>query len=285
MQVSLAGAGLMGHGLGVNILKAGHGLKVLAHHSRTNIENLLKQGAVEAADIAGLAQGADVVLLCLPGSREVEAMVERLAPLMASSSVIVDLSTSDPGSSEKLAKWLSGFSIGFVDAPMAGGPEQALAGEVGLLMGGDEAIIEKIRPVLSCFAARMAHMGGAGAGHSAKLVSNYLVTGMIALIADSFAVAKKANIDGKLVYEVMLAGSGNSGALRKMAGPACQGDFDGYKFSIQNASKDIRYFMKMAGGLKAASPLARDIEKFFATAERQGDASRNVSQLLRGTLA
>ena len=282
MQVSLAGAGLMGHGLGRNILKAGHGLKVLAHVKRANIDDLVGHGAREVQDIAALAQNVDVVLLCLPGSREVEAMVEKLAPLMAADSVIVDMSTSDPQSSAKLAKWLHGFGIGFADAPIAGGPEQALNGEVGLLVGAQADVFAKIKPLLSCFAARIAHMGEPSAGHAAKLVSNYLVTGMIALIADSFRVAKMADVKNDLLYEVMLAGSGNSGALRKMAGPAIQGDFDGYKFSLAHAAKDIRYFLKMAEGLKAASPLARDVEKFFAQAKAQNDETRNVSQLLQG---
>lgn len=284
MQIGLAGAGLMGHGLGRNILKAGHGLAVLAHRRREAVEDLIAHGAREVADVAGLSAGVDIVLLCLPGSREVEAMVEKLAPVMRPGQIIVDASTSDPASSVKLAKWLEGFGIGFADAPMAGGPEQAMAGETGVLAGASAEVFEKLRPMFSCYANRVAHMGEAGRGHAAKLVSNYLVTGMIALIADCFAVAKAADVNAAKLYDVMLAGSGNSGALRKMAGPALEGDFDGYKFAIANAAKDIGYFVKMAEGLKAASPLARDVEKFFTAAKGQGDAGRNVSELLRPSI-
>jgi 3-hydroxyisobutyrate dehydrogenase-like beta-hydroxyacid dehydrogenase len=284
MIIGLAGAGLMGHGLGRNLLKHGHELRVIAHKKRMIVDDLVVHGAREVSSPEALAEGADILLLCLPGSREVETFVESLSPHLKAGQIIVDAGTSDPSSCARLAVTLQKIGVGFADAPMAGGPEQASAGETGVLVGASADIFTRIEPMLSCYAKTIAHMGDVGRGASAKLVSNYLVTGMISLIADCFAVAQAADVDATKLYEVMLAGSGNSGALRKMAGPALQGDFDGYKFALANAGKDIGYFVKMSQGLNALSPLAQEIEHCFKRALEKGDPQRNVSQLLRGSI-
>lgn len=274
----------MGHGLGRNLLKHGHQLSVIAHKKRQVVDDLVAHGAHEVSSLEELAEGADILLLCLPGSREVEAFVESLIPHLKSGQIIVDAGTSDPSSCQKLAVRLQEMGVGFADAPMAGGPEQALAGETGVLVGASADIFASIHPMLSAYAKTIAHMGEVGRGASAKLVSNYLVTGMISLIADCFAVAKAADVDAGKLYEVMLAGSGNSGALRKMAGPALQGDFDGYKFALANAGKDIGYFKDMATQLNALSPLAEEIERSYQAVLKTGDPQRNVSQLLKGSV-
>lgn len=284
MRIGLAGAGLMGHGLGRNLLKNGHALRVIAHRRREFVDDLVAHGAIEVSMPQQLAEASDIILLCLPGSPQVEAFVESVLAHLQPGQIILDASTSNPVSCQKLAALLLEKGVGFADAPMAGGPEQALAGETGVLVGAQADVFAKIEPVLACYANRIAHMGAPGRGASAKLVSNYLVTGMISLIADCFAVARAADVDAAKLYDVMLAGSGNSGALRKMAGPALQGDFDGYKFAIANAAKDIGYFKEMATQLGALSPLAEEIEHSFARALEAGDPQRNVSQLLKGSI-
>lgn len=284
MRIGLVGAGLMGRGIGLNLLRKGYGLTVLAHRKREVVDELVAHGAREAASPADLAGASEVVMLCLPGSDQVEAMVTALLPGLCRDSIIVDTSTSDPSSSLALAARLKASGIHFADTPMAGGPEQAMAGETGVLVGAEMEVFNRIKPVLSCFASRIAHMGGPGRGHAAKLVSNYLVTGMIALIADCFATAKAAGLDAAKLYDVMLAGSGNSGALRKMAGPALEGDFNGYRFALANAAKDINYFLKMAEGLHSDSELAKVVQAFFAREANKGDPQRNVSELLKGSI-
>jgi 3-hydroxyisobutyrate dehydrogenase-like beta-hydroxyacid dehydrogenase len=284
MKIGLAGAGLMGHGLGRNILKAGHGLAVLAHSKRAAVDDLVAHGGVEVDSAAALARASDIVLLCLPGSPQVEALIRAMEGELRPGMIIVDASTSEPASSKRLAEGLAKLGVGFADAPMAGGPEQAMAGETGVLVGATDLVFASIQPLLSCYATRIAHMGAVGSGHSAKLVSNYLVTGMIALIADAFGATRAAQVDAAKLYEVMLAGSGNSGALRKMVGPALEGDFDGYKFAMANAAKDISYFVNMADGLGCKSPLAEVVAAFFAREKAEGDPQRNVSQMLKASL-
>ena len=280
-RIGLAGAGLMGHGIGVRLLAAGFPLGVVAHRNRAPVEDLVARGATEAADMAALAQASDIVILCLSNSAAVEQVVRAMTPHLAAGAIVIDTGTSDPNSTRRLAAALAGRGVGFCDAPMTGGPEQAEKGEVGLLLGADEATAGAIMPVLRAFAARVAHFGEPGAGHAAKLVSNYLVTGMIALVADAFRAADAAGVDRARLYEVMLLGSGNSGVLRKMAGPAVtDGDYDGYRFALANAAKDLGYYREMAEAGGYLSALAETLGETYRRHLETRDGEANVSRLI-----
>ena len=160
---------------------------------------------------------------------------------------------------------------------MASGPRPATAPSTT-----DEGVTVavRIRPLLACFATTIRHFGPPGSGHTAKLISNYLVTGMVALVAEAFGAARAAQIDWKDLYEVMLNGSGNSGVLRKMVEPALKGDFDGYRFALANAAKDIGYYAALAESLGCASGLTESVAEVFARAVEAGHGGRNVSHLL-----
>jgi 3-hydroxyisobutyrate dehydrogenase-like beta-hydroxyacid dehydrogenase len=223
---------------------------------------------------------ADVIILCLTTTRVVEETLQNLMPDLRPGQIILDAGTSDPGSTRRLARELAGIGAGFADIPLTGGPEQAERGELGVLCGADEAVFTRIAPVLSCFATTVRHFGPPGAGHTAKLISNYLVTGMVALVAEAFGAARQAGIDWKSLYEVMLNGSGNSGVLRKMVAPALEGDFDGYRFALANAAKDIGYYADLAETLGCRTALAEAVAETFAKALETGHGGRNVSRLL-----
>ena len=170
--------------------------------------------------------------------------------------------------------------MAYADIPLTGGPEQAEQGALGVLCGATPETFARIQPLLACFATTIRHFGPPGSGHTAKLISNYLVTGMVALVAEAFGAARAATIDWKDLYEVMLNGSGNSGVLRKMVEPALKGDFDGYRFALANAAKDIGYYAELAKGLGCNSKLTESVAEVFARAVETGHGGRNVSHLL-----
>jgi 3-hydroxyisobutyrate dehydrogenase-like beta-hydroxyacid dehydrogenase len=283
MQIGFIGVGLMGQGMVINLLNAGHGLRVMAHRNRAPVEAVVARGAREARQFAELARDAAVVMLCVDNAQTVETLVEKLKPHLTAGQIIIDTTTSDPQVTERLAIDLARQKVGLADAPITGGPEQVLAGEAGALVGAEAETFRIIEPVLGCFCSRIAHFGPAGAGHRAKLISNYLACGMVSLIADSYRAARQAGVDWSKLYDVQLLGSTNSGALRKMVGPALKGDYDGYRFSIANAAKDMRYYCDLAERLGFLSPLARDTQMTFQAAIGHGE--KNVSRLLDPAVA
>jgi len=280
MRIGFIGAGLMGHGMALNLLKGGHALHVIAHRNRAPIEDLLARGAREAGNLDKIAHDCDCIVLCLSSSKIVEETVAALRPGLRVGQIIIDASTSEPESTLRLAGELAALGIAYADAPVTGGPEQAAAAELGVLCGASPEVFARILPVLSCFATTVRHMGPVGSGHAAKLISNFLVTGMIALVTQAFGAARRADIDWRNLYDVMLKGSGNSGVLRKMVAPALEGDFEGYRFSLANAAKDIGYFKALASGLGLETSLADAVEGVFSAALAKGNGQQNVSRLL-----
>lgn len=279
MHIGLIGAGLMGHGMAANLLKHGHRVSVIAHRNRKPIDDLVAKGASEAKSLADIA-AADVIILCLTTSKVVAETLKGLKPHLRRGQIILDAGTSAPDASHRIAHELSAMGVGFADIPLTGGPEVAKRGELGILCGADGKTFAAIEPLLACFATTVRHMGPAGAGHTAKLISNYLVGGMVALVSEAFGAAHKAGLDWKDLYEAMLNGSGNSGVLRKMVAAALDGDFDGYRFSIANAAKDIGYYADLAEKLGCATPLSEAVAQVFGKAVETGHGGRNVSHLL-----
>ena len=279
MHVGVIGAGLMGHGMAANLLKHGHAVSVIAHRNRAPVEDLVAQGAVEAKDLAGIAK-AEAILLCVTTSRVVEETITGLKPHLRAGQIILDAGTSAPSATQRLAGELKALGIAYADIPLTGGPEQAEQGVLGVLCGASEETFARIKPLLDCFATTIRHFGPPGSGHTAKLISNYLVTGMVALVAEAFGAARKSHIDWQDLYAVMLNGSGNSGVLRKMVEPALKGDFDGYRFALANAAKDIRYYAEFAEKLGIRTQLTESVAEVFGRALESGHGGRNVSRLL-----
>jgi 3-hydroxyisobutyrate dehydrogenase-like beta-hydroxyacid dehydrogenase len=279
MHIGLIGAGMMGHGMAANLLKHGHEVSVIAHRNRGPVEDLVTKGAREARSLEEIA-AADVILLCVTTSKVVEDTIARLKPHLRPGSIIMDAGTSAPDATKLLAHDLKTMGVGYADIPLTGGPEQAEQGVLGVLCGAESDTFERIQPLLSCFATTIKHFGPPGSGHTAKLISNYLVTGMVALVAEAFGAARTAQIDWKDLYDVMLNGSGNSGVLRKMVEPALHGDFDGYRFALSNAAKDIGYYAELAEKLGCATRLTESVAEIFRQAVETGHGGRNVSHLL-----
>lgn len=280
MRIGFVGLGLMGSGMAGHLMAAGHELWLMAHRNRSFIDPLLRKGAHEAKDLTTLARESEVIILCLTTAKVVEETVAGLKPHLRRGQIIIDTGTTDPETTRRLVRELKAQGVAYADAPMAGGPEQVAKKEVGALIGADARTFAVIEPLISCYASRVKHFGPPGSGHVAKLISNYLVIGMIGLVTEAFTAARKAQVDWKDLYEVMLNGSGNSGVLRKMMEAALAGDFDGYKFSLANAAKDIGYYSALAQELGQLTPLTEAVEQIFVKAVATGHGGRNVSHLL-----
>jgi 3-hydroxyisobutyrate dehydrogenase-like beta-hydroxyacid dehydrogenase len=270
----------MGEPMARRLLEAGYNVSVAAHRNRKPVDALISAGADEATSYAAMAAACDVIMLCVSNSTVVETVVSEMRPSLKHGQIIIDTSTSDPEVTRNLAHELAKDGIGLCDAPLTGGPEQAAAGQLGVLLGAQDDQVERVMPILKAFANRIEHFGGAGSGHAAKLINNYLVCGMVALIADTYNSAHDAGIDWSKLFEVMQSGSSNSGALRKIVAPALEGDFDGYRFSLANAHKDMTYYIRLSDKLAGPSDLARSVMAEFDDAVERGLSDKMVSRLI-----
>ena len=270
---------MMGHGIALSLLRHGHQVSVKAHRNRAPVDDLVSRGAREAKTTAAIAE-ADVIILCVSTSEVVAETVADLTPHLRRGHIIIDCGTSAPAVTRELARLLATKGVTYADAPLTGGPDQSAKGELGVLCGAEADTFARIGPVLKCFATTVRHFGPPGSGHTAKLISNFLVTGMIALVTEAFTAARRADLDWRSLYEVMQNGSGNSGVLHKMMSGALDGGFDGYRFSIANAAKDIGYYREVAAELDCGSDLTEAVALPFVEALKAGRGGLNVSRLL-----
>ena len=275
-RIGFVGAGLMGHGMAKNLLAGGHPVTLIAHRNREPIESLLKIGAKEADDLNSLAEASDIVFICAPGSPQVEAIVAALKDGLAKGSVVIDCSTSQPTSSQKLAKELAEIGVAFADAPLGGTPVQAEAGELSSMVGASEDLFARIEPVIRCWAKTVDRIGDVGAGHTMKLLMNFISLGYGALYAEALSLAKKADIDVSTFYEVLSPSRMGCGFFETFFGYAHGGDVNAHKFTLTNALKDTTYLANLAEAVELVNPMCSAVRNSYAMAVATGgDGAEN----------
>lgn len=282
-HVGLIGAGLMGHGIGKNILAKGFKLSVLAHRNRQPVDDLLAKGAKEAKSPKELAAGCDMVITVVGNSMQMEDIVRRADGLLAGlkpGTIIADCTTAQPESTVALAAEITAKGGRFVDIPMTRTPKEAEAGKLGIMTGGDPATLAEIRPVLDCFSDTIVHCGDVGAGHKAKLINNMLSLGYAAVTAEALATAKKAGVDLNALRQIVTAGGANSVMFQRLAAYQIDGDNTQLQFAIANAQKDVRYFLQMAEALPMTSFVASAIHQLYAMSNGAGFGQNYVPEVI-----
>ena len=278
-KIGMVGIGLMGHGIARNIAKHGYPLVVLEHAGNQPLDELRAAGATSEASVKALAAQVDVLILCVTGTPQVEAVLlgpggalESLRP----GTVVIDCSTAVPSSTERVAQAVQAAGGRFLDAPMTRTPKEAHEGRLNLLVGGDAILFDECRPLLACFAENITHAGPVGAGHRMKLLHNYVSLGFVALLAEAGACAQRAGVAPEVLVDVLAKGGGGGAALERLRPYLTAQDASGLRFSMSNALKDLGYYNAMAEDTGAARQIAAAVQ---ATLE-QGVRSAGPDTLL-----
>ena len=281
-SIGFIGLGMMGHGIAKNLLAKGFALRFKAHRNRSTLQDLLDAGAVEVDTRAALAQ-ADIVILCVTGSPQVEEIVYGSDGLLAAARrglIVIDTSTAEPASSTRIRNDFAAKGVKFIDAPLARTPKEAEEGRLNTMVGAETADFETLRPVFAAFCENIIHVGPPGHGHVLKLVNNMLAMTQAAAIAEAMATAAKAGLSLQKVFDVISAGGVNSGIFQMMVGKALQGDLTGLKFAIGNAQKDLRYYTHLTEMLPTSSFIAEAAHQSFVQAANLGYGERFIASLL-----
>ncbi|MFL6663996.1 MAG: NAD(P)-dependent oxidoreductase [Rhizobacter sp.] len=282
LRIGLIGIGMMGHGIAKNLVAKGFPLTLKANRNRSTLGDLLVAGAKEAASNAAVAQASDIVLICVTSSPQIEDIVygnEGLLGAAREGLRIVDTSTAEPQSTERIRNDFAARGVRFIDAPMARTPKEAEEGRLNIMVGAEPADFDAIKPVLQAFCENIFHVGAPGSGHVLKLVSNMMAMTMAASIAEATAVAAKAGLRLDKLFEVISAGGVNSGIFQMMVGRMLQGDLAGLKFLIGSAQKDLRYYTHLAESLPVPSFLAEAAHQSFVQAANLGYADKFIASL------
>ncbi len=282
-RVGLIGVGLMGHGIGKNIVTKGLELTVVAHRNRAPVESLIALGATEAATPAELAKTCDLIILCVTGSPQVEEALYGESGIMKAAKpglIIADCSTAEPAATQRIAADLAAKGVHFCDTPMTRTPKEAEAGKLGLMIAGDTKVLDKIRPVLNCFADTIIYAGSAGAAHQLKLINNFLSLAHAAIAAEAINVAASAGVSIQALKDIVIAGGANSVMFERLIKVPLENDDTAAKFTIKNATKDLGYYKDMAAPLPVPSKLATLVHQLYADASADGYAERYVPRMV-----
>ncbi len=282
-RIGMIGLGLMGLGIATNIVRKGFALTAMEHPGNQPLGELIAAGAKTAATAQAVAQASDIVILVVNGSAQVEAILAGDTGLLAGlreGLTVIDCSTSMPGSTQQVAATLAQRGVRFMDAAMTRTPNEAMQGRLNLLVGGDAALLEECRPLLSTFAENIVHVGGVSAGHSMKLLHNFVSLGSVTLLAEAAACARRSGIDDVVFVEVLEKGGGWGAALERLKPFLLRGESSGLRFSMANALKDLGYYADMAHGAGAHDAAAQALQATMAAACKAVDPQTLVPELV-----
>ena len=284
-HIGFIGLGMMGRGMARHVLAGGHevGLLVRSKEGEARCADLLAAGAHPLATPADVAAMADVLIICVTGSPEVEDVM--LGPHgvlkgVKPGCIVVDCSTSQPNSTRQLCAVIEAKGARFLDAALTGTPKHAEDGQLNLLVGGDKAVLEQVRPVFALFAKNIFYCGEAGAGHTTKLLHQFVVLGNSAILAEAFSCARKTGVDLEVLCDVIDSGGANSTAFQRLRPYVLEGNDQMFRFSIGNAHKDMRYYARMTGEARVVSHLGDAVHNTYTVAINQGHAPHFIPHLV-----
>jgi 3-hydroxyisobutyrate dehydrogenase-like beta-hydroxyacid dehydrogenase len=242
LRAGIVGVGQMGGRMATRVREAGD--PIIAYDR--DAERLAASGIEPSASLAELVAAVDVVLLSLPDSSVIEPVMLEAGGVLEHArpgQVVVDLSTASPESTQRIHGAVADVGVDFLDAGISGGAKAADAGTLTVMVGGDAAALDRVRPVLERFASKIFHMGDSGAGHIAKLLNNFLNGISLAATAEVMLAAKLSGLDLETFLDVLNASSGVNFATLNRFPHIIHGDYLEGGLTGRLMAKDIRLYL------------------------------------------
>ena len=279
--IGFIGLGLMGSNM-VECLQKNGFKPVVMDLNKDAVAAVVARGATEAKTGKELAAACDIVMLCLTTSAVVEKLVYAEDGILAGikeGAVLIDFGTSIPSSTRKIGADLAKKGAGMIDAPLGRTPAHAKDGLLNIMAAGDKATFDKVKPVLDIQGENIFYLGALGAGHTTKLINNFMGMTTVCTMSQAFAVASRAGVDRQQLWEIMSTGPSNSPFMKFCKNYAVDGVSD-LGFSIANANKDLGYFLKMVEDLGTKAQIAEGTSANLQAAVDAGMGNGNVPEIM-----
>ncbi|MGS0536691.1 NAD(P)-dependent oxidoreductase [Pseudoalteromonas sp. SaAl2] len=278
--IGFIGLGLMGGNMVENLQNKGYELIVM-DLNKDAVAACVARGAKTTDSAKELAAAADIVMLCLTTSAIVEKVVYSEDGILAGikeGAVLVDFGTSIPSSTKKIGADLANKGVGMIDAPLGRTPAHAKDGLLNIMASGDIDTFNKVKPVLDEQGENVFHLGELGAGHTTKLINNFMGMTTVCAMSQAFAVADRAGVDRQQLFDIMSTGPSNSPFMQFCKNYAVDNVSD-LGFSIANANKDLGYFLQMVADLGTESKIAEGSSANLQAAFDAGMGQGNVPEI------
>ncbi len=288
-RIAFIGLGNMGGPMALNLLKAGHALRVF-DLNRPAVAEAVSAGAVAAADAAEAVHDAEVVVSMLPASRHVEGLYlgeNGLLGKIPVGALVIDCSTIAPASARKVAGAAGDRGLAMLDAPVSGGTAGAQAGTLTFIVGGPEATLERARPFLQAMGRNIFHCGDSGAGQVAKLCNNMALGAIMAVTGEAIALGVAHGLDPKVLSGMMAVSTGRSWATEVCNpwpgvlenAPASRGYAGGFGNDLM--LKDLGLAAEAAMGVGASIPMGELARNLYAMNSRAGNGRLDFSSVVK----
>jgi 3-hydroxyisobutyrate dehydrogenase len=279
VKTGFIGLGAMGRPMAVHLHR--HGLlAMLGNRTHARAAALAAELGVAAARSAADFGACDVVLLCVSADADVLANVDALAGVLRPGSVVVDHSTVSRDTAIDAAARLAAHDIDFLDAPVSGGVEGARNGTLSIMVGGAADVLERVRPALGAYAARIGHMGATGAGQATKAVNQVLVAGIAQAVCEGLALGEKLGLDAERLLPTLGAGAAGCWFLERRGATMLRDEF-GVGFKLSLLHKDLGIVAAMAEQAGIRSSVIGQSLADYAELLAAGHGDEDISALIR----
>ena len=277
-RIGFIGTGVMGEPMCRNLVRKHDGPVTAYDLDPAPLERLAADGAGIAPSVAALAEASDLIFLSLPSGREVRAVClgdGGLIECLPAGRTVVDTSTAPPALARELESAFAARGIAFADAPIARTRQAAIDGTLSIMVGGDAALVERLRPLLAHIAQDVTHCGPAGSGQAVKILNNMILFQNVRALAEGLAVARRQGIEPQTFLEAVGRSSGDSFALRNHGMKAMLEErYPEGAFPVTYAMKDLDYALELAAESGIDAEGAALVKALFAEAIERGLGAR-----------
>lgn len=280
--LAFIGLGTMGYPMAGHLARQGHSVTVFNRSPEKATRWCQEYPGRSATTPALAAQDADIVFTCVGNDNDLHEVVlgaNGIIHGLKKNAVLVDHSTVSAEISRALAAALADHGASFMDAPVSGGQQGAVNGQLTIMCGGDAAVFEKLRPVLGAYAKALTLIGPVGSGQLTKMVNQICFAGLLESLAEGMNFAEKAGLDVQKVIDAISQGAASSWQMVNRHKTMMAGEYD-HGFAVNWMRKDLSICLEEAARLKADLPVTKQVDSFYAEIQEMGGGRWDTSSLL-----
>jgi 3-hydroxyisobutyrate dehydrogenase-like beta-hydroxyacid dehydrogenase len=279
-KLAFLGLGVMGYPMAGHLAKAGHDVTVYNRTQAKARQWVEQHGGQSAPSPADAARNAEIVLMCVGNDNDVRAVAKDALAGMAPKAILVDHTTASAEVAREVAGAARARQVAFLDAPVTGGQAGAENGKLTVMVGGEQAVFDRVKDVLALYGRAVTLMGATGAGQLTKMVNQICIAGLVQALSEGLDFAQRAGLDPNLVLDVISKGAAQSWQMENRGRTMVEDKFD-FGFAVDWMRKDLGICLAAARENGAALPVTALVDQFYSRIQARGGGRWDTSSLIR----
>ncbi len=282
MKVGFIGLGTMGKPMVRNLMKAGHEV-VVFNRSQPAIDQMVSEGATRGTSYAHVGAECPVVITMVPNAPDVKAVLFGDSGVLSAAkpgTIVIDMSSIAPAESRNICAACAEKGVRMMDAPVSGGESGAVAGTLSIMCGGDRALFDECRELLSAMGRNIVYCGEIGAGNTVKLVNQIIVAGNMAVMAEGLMLARSAGVDPETAFQAVRGGLAGSAIMEAKAPKMISGEYSP-TFTVDLHTKDLTNAVEAGHSFGSPLPVTAQVFEMYQQLRAQGLGKLDHSSLAK----